>query len=394
MSRPRRLQLLGFTKLYPNAEQPRHGLFVEARLRRLARRPAVDLRIVAPVPWFPLRHRRFGRYAAFARVPRCEQRHGIAVSHPRFLSLPAGDMSLAPLLMAASVAGHVRRLVAEMPSAPVIDAHFLYPDGVAALLLGRRFGLPVVMTARGNDVTLWPRYRGPGRWIRWALTHCARVVSVSESLRARLIELGAEPQRVVTLRNGVDLDQFRPPVGAGRASSGGPRLLAVGHLIERKNHAAAIRALPLLPGAELTIIGSGPLRGELESLARRLGLAGRVHFAGALPPEELPAHYAAADALLLPSRHEGMANVMLESLACATPVVAFDVEGVREIIRVPEAGRIVEQRSPEALAAAVRRLLAAPPRREDTRRYAETLGWEPVIDELEVLLRDVAAAAA
>ncbi len=390
MATPGRLQVLSFSKLYPNPEQPRHGLFVEARLRQLAARPGIDLRVVAPVPWFPSRNPVFGRYAGFARVPAQEQRHGIDVSHPRFFSLPFGDMSVAPLLMAASVAGPLRGLLAQLPAPRVLDAHFLYPDGVAALLLGRRLGVPVVMTARGNDVTLWPRYRGPRRWIRWALNRCARVVTVSESLRHLLLDLGAAPEQVLSLRNGVDLEQFRPLPPVDRSPPQGPRLLAVGHLIERKDHALAIRTLAELPGAELTIIGSGPLRAELGALAQRLGLAERVHFLGPLPPPDLPAQYSAADALLLSSRHEGMANVMLESLACGTPVVACDIEGVREIIRVPEAGEIAARRTPQALATAIRRLLARRPDRMATRHYAESLGWAPVIDTLEQVLWDAA----
>ena len=131
------ISVLTFSTLYPNREMPHHGIFVENRLRNLLASGEVASLVVAPVPWFPFSHEAFGRYASFARVPREEQRHGLAVLHPRYPLIPKVGMSSAPFLMYAAL----RNLIAEILKArfrfDLIDAHYFYPDGVAAVMLGR-----------------------------------------------------------------------------------------------------------------------------------------------------------------------------------------------------------------------------------------------------------------
>jgi glycosyltransferase involved in cell wall biosynthesis len=178
----------------------------------------------------------------------------------------------------------------------------------------------------------------------------------------------------------VDLDAFRP-VGdraAARAALGleGPAILSVGGLIERKGHHLTIAALRELPGHTLLVVGAGPERAALASLAARLGVAERLRLLGARPHAELPLFYTAADAMVLASSREGRANVLLESMACGTPVVATPAWGSREAIAAPEAGVVLDAATPAAIAAGLRRLLAAPPDRAATRAYAERFGWD------------------
>jgi teichuronic acid biosynthesis glycosyltransferase TuaC len=158
---------------------PHHGIFVENRLRHLVASGEVASLVVAPVPWFPIKHNALGRYASFARVPREERRHGLTVLHPRYPLLPKVGMSSAPFLMYAAL----RNVIAEILKArfrfDLIDAHYFYPDGVAAVMLGRGLGKPVVVTARGTDVNLLPEYRVPRRLVRWAAARAAGVASVS-----------------------------------------------------------------------------------------------------------------------------------------------------------------------------------------------------------------------
>ena len=285
------LRILTFTTLYPNDAQPQHGVFVENRLRHLVASGQVEARVVAPVPWFPFAHQRFGRYGDFARASRRETRFGLPVLHPRYPVLPKFGMSLAPALLYAACLPALKRLQAEQDF-DLIDAHYLYPDGVAAVMLGNALGKPVVLTARGTDVNLIPRHALPRRMIRWAASRAAAVITVAEALRAALIALGVDPARVRTLRNGVDLAQFRPlERQSARKDLGlgpGPVLLSVGHLIARKGHRLAIEALAGLPGYTLLIVGSGPERAALEEFARRLGLAPRVRFLGVVPQEISP----------------------------------------------------------------------------------------------------------
>ncbi|HYL31787.1 MAG TPA: glycosyltransferase family 4 protein [Stellaceae bacterium] len=377
-----KIRILTFTTLYPNAAQPNHGVFVENRLRHLVASGSIAARVLAPVPWFPSRHRAFGDYARYAEVPVAETRHELAIVHPRYLVVPKLGMSLTPLSLFAAALPAVRRLVREQ-DIDLIDAHYAYPDGVTAAMLGRVLGKPVVITARGTDVNLIPRHVVPRRMIRWAASGAAAMITVADALKAPLIEIGVPADRITTLRNGVDLTLFRPQHRtAARRSYGfeGKTLLSVGHLIERKGHHHVIAALRRLPALTLAIAGEGPERGALEALAQQLDVAARVRFLGALPHDALPSVYSAADALVLASSREGWPNVLLEAMACGTPVIASHAWGNPEIVADPAAGVLMCETSADGVAEAVYRLFAMPPARAATRAYAERFSWDATTD--------------
>ncbi|MGE5548719.1 MAG: glycosyltransferase family 4 protein [Solirubrobacterales bacterium] len=376
--RVRRFRLLVFSSLFPNPRQPVHGVFVENRLRHLLASGEVEARVVAPVPWFPSAHPLFGRWAVFAGVPDAETRQGLEIRHPRYPVIPKVGMGIAPTLMYLAAKKLVARLRAEQDF-DLIDAHYVYPDGVAAALLARECGKPFVVTARGTDINDSPRFPLPRAQIRWAMGQAAGCIAVCDALKRRMVELGVDEAKVRVLRNGVDLARFQPrDRAAARAELGltGTVLLSVGLLIERKGHHLVIEALPSLPGVTLVIAGDGPERATLAALATRLGVSDRVLFLGLVPHERLAHVYSAADALVLASSREGWANVLLESMACGTPVAATDVWGTREAVGAPEAGVLIGERSAAGVVKGVLALLAAPPDRAATRRYAEIFDWD------------------
>ncbi len=393
MTRP--IRILTFSSLFPNPEQPMHGLFVAERLRHLLATDQVEAEIVAPVPWFPSRRPMFGRYARFAHVPTESSWQERRVLHPRYPLVPGPGWYATPLGMAWSVQPTVRRLQREGRDFDLIDAHYFYPDGVAAALLGRRLGRPVVITARGSDITLIPNHALARRWILWAARKSAALVAVSEDLRARMVEIGIDSSRITVLRNRVDPERFRPidrEAARRRLGVSGRVMLSVGHLIERKGHDLVIDALARLPGWTLLIVGDGPLRESLRRRAAAAGCADRVRFVGAVPQEELVDYYNAADFLALASSREGMANVLLEAAACGTPILATRAEGTAEILREPEMGRLLAERSAEAIAVATRELEKSPPDRERIRAHALSLGWSPTAEGLIALFRRVIEA--
>jgi len=388
------MRVLTFSSLYPNAARPTHGIFVETRLRQLLASGQAESAVVAPVPWFPFAHSVFGDYAVHARAPRTETRSGIEILHPRFPVLPKLGMTLAPFLLSRAVAPTLRELLRKR-SFDLIDAHYFYPDGVAAVMLGRRLGLPVVVTARGTDINLIAQYRLPKMLIRWAGRHAAAVVAVSRALKDKLVTLGVPPERIEVLRNGVDLDFFKPAERESVRRQLGLRrktLLSVGNLLAFKGHGVVIEALSRLPGWDLVILGDGPDRGAFETLARRWGLGERVRFAGSVSQERLREYYAAADALVLASSREGWPNVLLEAMACGTPVIATDIGGVSEIVAAAEAGIVIKERSAAAVAQGVRQLFSKDPDRAATRRYAEQFGWSATTKGQLQLFRQVLAA--
>ena len=373
-----RLRLLTFATLYPNAAKPQHGVFVENRLRQLLATNQVSARVLAPVPYFPFRGERFGRYGAFARAPGSETRFGIEIDHPRFLTIPKLGMAAAPFLLYASSRLAVVRLLRAGQRFDLIDAHYFYPDGVAAVMLGRTFGLPVTVTARGSDINVIPEYGVPRRLIRWAASHADGVIAVSSALAERLSALGIDRSRTTVLRNGIDATLFRPvtPFGGTGRDPPSPLAVSVGNLVPLKGHDMAISALAELPKLNLWIVGAGPEQTRLEALARSSGVAGRVTFLGVLPHERMPEVYSAADVLILASKSEGWPNVLLEAMACGARVVATNVSDVPQVVTIPAAGAWVRERTVAALAQAVREVLATPISREQTRAHALNFAWD------------------
>lgn len=372
------MKILTFSTLFPNAERPNHGIFVETRLRYLVASGKVESRVVAPVPWFPFRHPRFGKYAAFARVPQVETRFGIKVTHPRYALPPKIGTTIAPMMLYHASKNAIQRIIDEGYDFDLIDAHYFYPDGVAAIMLGKYFNKPVVITARGTDISFIPRFPIPRHMIQWAARRANASITVCEALRTALIDVGAEASRTFTLRNGVNLELFHPiDRDAQRRKLGltGFTLLSVGNLVTLKGHDLVIEALAQLPEAKLIIVGGGPEQGNLEALAQRLGVSDRVTFIGMLPQADLRDYYNAADALVLASSREGWANVLLESMACGTPVVASNVWGTPEVVASPEAGMLMSERTAKGVAEAIKALRSAYPAREATRKYAEKFSW-------------------
>ena len=386
------MEILTFTTLYPSQIRPQHGIFVETRLRKLTESGAVGARVVAPCPWFPFASPRFGHYSLFARQPREEIRYGLHVDYPRYPQLPKIGMSAAPLALFASVLPVLRRQLRGGRDFDLIDAHYFYPDGVAAVLLGRALGRPVVVTARGSDLNLIAEYAIPQGWIRWSARHADGLVAVSRGLKQRLANLGIAEERVHVLRNGVDPALFRPTDrDAARQALGltRPTLLAVGNLVRLKSHRMMVEALVGLPAVDLVIVGEGPERAAIEALARERQVADRVRLLGHVPQDRLPDIYSAADLLLLVSTHEGWPNVLLESMACGTPVIASDVDAIADIVAVPEAGRILKGPTPERLAATAREFLGALPARAATRAYAEGFDWQSTTEGQITLFHEI-----
>lgn len=396
-----RLRTLLFSTLFPSSVRPGHGIFVQTRLRELLATGAVDVRVVAPVPWFFSSHPRFGDYALHARTPRRETLMGVDVRHPRYALPPKVGMTVAPLMLALGAVPAIRELLAEGFDFDLIDAHYYYPDGVAAALLSRWFGKPLVVTARGSDINLIAQYRWPRRMMQWAARRAAASIGVSKALADAMAEWDIGREKLHVMRNGVDLERFRPlPQDEARARlglQGRPLLVSVGNLVPLKGHdltiAAFARVLPEYPEAQLALVGAGAERERLEAQVRALGLQGSVVFAGSVENAELPDWFSAADLSILSSSREGLPNVLLESMACGAPVVATRVGGTREVVTDAVAGRLVERRDAEHIAAAIKDVLQARPSRDRVRDCASQFSWQATSQAQLSLFRTIAQGA-
>jgi teichuronic acid biosynthesis glycosyltransferase TuaC len=344
------MRILTYTSLFPNSQKPLQGIFVLQRIGHLARLPGNRVCVVAPVPYFP-RWLQGTRWQKEGQVPSHEVIDGLTVFHPRYPLLPKVSMPFHGLLMFLGSLLLVRRLHREWKF-DCIDAHFVYPDGFAAVLLGRILGLPVAVSARGSDINFYPGFRTIRPLIRWTLHRAAGLIAVSTSLAEGMIRLGSRRSYVCVIGNGIDPTRFYPvDVGEARACLGlepGQRLvLSVAALVPAKGLHFLIPAfaqvLSKFRDLRLYILGEGKERKRLESLISTYGLESSVFLQGSVPNDQLRYWYGAAELTCLVSSREGWPNVLQESLACGTPVLATRVWGTPEIVVSPVLGVLVDQ---------------------------------------------------
>jgi teichuronic acid biosynthesis glycosyltransferase TuaC len=365
------LRVLTFTTLFPNEQQPAHGLFVKERILALAK--LVDLRVVAPVPWFPP-VRVFGdRYYRYAMVPPKENLGGISVHHPRFPAIPKLCKAADATLLAAGSLSYLRKLRDEFPF-DIIDSHWAYPDGAAAAILARRLRVPFSITVRGDDINVFLKHFWRRPWIRWSLRKADLVVALSEELKEIVAAAGVAPQRIAVIPNGINPEAFYPiDRQEARAHLGLPRdariVLSVGRLHQSKGYPIVIEAAGRLvgrfPDLQVYIVGSpdheADARPAMQQAAARHGIMDRLHLVGAQDPHLLKYWYSAADVFCLATYREGSANVLLEAMACGVPCVTTPVGGNLDVINSRDVG-----------------ILAAPDAGSITRALADALSgsWD------------------
>ncbi|WEJ99760.1 MAG: glycosyltransferase [Candidatus Sphingomonas phytovorans] len=371
------LRVLTLSTLFPDATRPNFGVFVERQTLGLAARPGVDLRLVAPVGFPPWPLRALSHHASLASLPDREMWKGLDTRRPRFTTIPGTGGRF-------HVGALVRRLLPLLTAIrrdfafDVIDAEFFFPDGPAAVVLGRHFGVPVSIKARGADIHHWGQAPGTAGKVIAAAQAADGLLAVSEAMKTDMAATGIPVDRIRVHRTGVDLDRFAPRDRiTAKAAYGvtGPLVVSLGALIPRKGHDIAIEAVATLPGVTLFVAGEGPERGALHAKIDALGLGDRVKLLGAIPHADLPALLAAADVMALASVSEGLANAWVEALACGTPIVITTAGGAAEVVTDPAYGRIAARDS-GAFAHAIGDLLAHPPVQADVRRGAERFTWE------------------
>jgi glycosyltransferase involved in cell wall biosynthesis len=387
------LRVLIYTTLFPNSMLPLKGSFVLERMRHLP--SSIEMKVVAPVPYFPPLKVN-PNWFRLSRVPRRETYRGFEIDHPRYVVIPKVGMAAHGIAM---FLGSLRRVWKNARSQRfhLIDAHYVYPDGLAAILLGRMLSTPVVISARGSDINLFPKFPTIRPLIRHVLKKADAVIAVSQSLKDAMTQLGCPEDKITVIGNGVDSEKFKPlPKATVRQQLGLPRqariVLAVGHLVELKGFQVLIEAVSRLrarmPDILLVIVGEGVFRSSLEQQVSRLGLEHSVRLVGAVPHETLSSWYSAADMFCLASSSEGSPNVVLEALACGLPVLSTDVGSVAEILDAGNCGALVT-RTPEAFERAISEAFARAWDREAIVSYAGTHGWNVVADKLVSVYRTV-----
>ncbi len=391
-------RLLSISTLYPASGRMGFGRFVARQMEALTARGDWDVTVINPIGLPPLLLK---RYATLRAIPSVEQLGSVTVHHPRFTLLPAISGPINPALIAHAVLPLAKRLHAETPF-DMVDAQFFYPDGPAAAKIARALGLPLAIKARGSDIHLWGTKTLALRQMLTAAKQAKALLSVSRALARDMAEMGMPDATTHVHYTGLDRERFHPQerqaarqhisaIPSLGITPNGPLLLCVGALVPIKGQAIAIRALLHLPhNIRLAIAGTGPDETALKALTAQLSLEERVHFLGAVEHDVLPQLLSAADAMVLPSEREGLANAWIEAIACGTPVIIPDVGGAREVVVDDSAGRIVE-RNPEAIAHAVADLLAKAPSQQSVSANAERFSWSANAAALAAIYEKAAA---
>ena len=203
----RRPRLVVFSSLFPSSVQPNAGLFIRERMFRVGKE--LPIVVVAPVAWFPLQ----GLIRLFhsnyrPMPPQHEVQEGVEVMHPRFLAIPGLFRQWDGLFMALGSLLTLAKLKRKL-GVDIIDAHFAYPDGYAATLLGRWLKVPVTITLRGTEMRHAANPALRKRLVA-ALKNATKIFSVSDSLKQHAQSLGAEQAKVLVVGNGVDIEKFSP----------------------------------------------------------------------------------------------------------------------------------------------------------------------------------------
>jgi teichuronic acid biosynthesis glycosyltransferase TuaC len=376
-------KLLVFSSLFPSHKRPNAGVFIRERMFRVAQK--VPVIVVSPVPWFPFQGiLRYWR-PHFRPQPNSYEQQGIQVYFPWFLSIPGLLKSCDGFFMAL---GSLSTLIKLRKQFNIIDAHFAYPDGYAATLLGKWLKVPVTITLRGTEV---PLSKMPGRKTRLliALKNATRVFSVSDSLKQHVVSLGAKSDKIRVIGNGIDVVKFYPLAKSVareelNIQENAKVLVSVGALVDRKGFYRVIEVLPALvakyPELIYLIVGGdspeGNIRERLEHQVKTLKLEDNVRFLGAYPSEHIKIPLSAADLFVLATANEGWANVFLEAMACGLPVITTEVGGNKEVVNDPGLGTVVPFGDSEALLAALLQGLETAWDRPSIIQYARKNSWD------------------
>lgn len=379
------MKILSFSYCFPNESNPTWGMFVYQRLAALA--CLEELRVCSPVPWFP----------GVTKDAGCAESRSwkdLEVYRPRFFYIPRFLKNTDARLYARGLKPWLTKLCLSWRP-DLLDAHFVWPDGVGVALLARKLGIPYVITLRGKIYECL-KVPSQSRQCADALRGAAAVISVSSKMAEEAHKLRVPRQRLYVVTNGIDRKHFYPrDKSECRRLLGLPEtgrlLVSVAHLGHRKGHHETIRSLAALPTDVRLVIVGGPAQGGTEDtlleVARSAGVEDRLILTGRQPFDKIPLCYNAADISVLASYREGCPNAVLESLACGTPVVATDVGAVPDILPVPAAGRMVPAEQVEPLSNALAEVLQQSWDAEEVVHASGVRSWDQVAEEVRTIFQ-------
>lgn len=355
-------RVLVLSKSYPNPVFDVLGLWVEGLVRHSAN--FCEPRVISPVQYCPPLPGLPDYYTRLRTIPRKRHLNGIEVWHPRFFTGPGYSLhSIESIAYYLAVRALTQRLRREFPF-DLIHAHFTYPDGVVAVRLGKRFGVPVIITEQNP----WGAWVDENAIVRrqsvWAARECTFHIAISRAVRDSITRLAGESEKLRVIPDAVDGSIFTLP--EKECPKIPNQIVFVGAIRPVKGVDVLLNSLRLLADwgrdVRLVLVGESYFKGyqkeyaRLQQMARDLGLADRVRFVGKQPLPELVRCVQESSLLVLPSRAESFGMVLVEALACGTPVVATRCGGPEDIV-TQTTGVLVPREDPKALARGIAEVL-------------------------------------
>lgn len=383
------MKVLFLSNLYPNARETTRATFNRQKITALSKH--CEITVIAPVPWFPFKSLLDKKSVT---IPFTEKIDGIEVYHPKVFYFPKFFRFLYGFFYYKSISGFVKELHAKL-NFDVIYCSWVYPDGYAAMELAKQFHKPFMVEALGSDIKVYAKNFLRRNLIAKVLKKAQGLSCVSNDLKNEMIKLSIPGEKIRVICSGINHSLFYP-VERDLARRDlnirydGKIVLYAGNLVRIKGLEYLLQAVTFTDKIDykLFIAGDGELRHFLEKQIQRLNLKDKVVLCGKVPYENISLWINASDILCLPSLSEGVANVILEALACGKPVIATLVGGAPEIINDEKLGILVEPKDSRALAKAINGALGKEWNAAAISKSMSSYSWELCADKLMQCLRD------
>ena len=387
------MKVLSVSHMFPNQLWPNNGVFVKERLKALSK--VVDINLVAPLPSFPFISST-RKYKGIEIIPEEECFDSLHVFHPKYRLIPKYLKFLDGYLYYFTTNSFFSFLI-QNENFDLLDFHWVYPDAFAGLKWARKFKKKIIITIRGNESICYFEKSLRKKMLINTLQSVDHIIAVSNDMKQKVAgEYGVEHSKITVIPNGIEpQDFYMIDKKIARKSCGlednKKYILSLSRLSHEKGLEYLFKAFYSLDAknTELVVVGDGPLKAKLLRMASDLKIANRVKIIGAVPHNEAYLWYNAADVYCLPSLWEGCPNVIIESLACGTPVVSTEVGGIPDLVPCNDYGFLVPPGDPASLANALNNVLKKNWDRDSIARYASKNTWSHVADSVIEVFKSV-----
>lgn len=387
------MKVLAVSHMFPNRLNPTNGVFVKERIKSISRK--VDLQVIAPLPYFPLMSL-INRYNGINKVAKVEEFDSLLLYHPRYFLIPKFLKFCDGYFYYKSLDSFFYNVI-KSGNFDLLDFHWVYPDGFAGLKWARCLKKQIIVTIRGNESICYFEKSLKKKMLINTLKAVDHIIAVSTDMKNKVVhEYGVDESKVTVISNGIDDKNFYMINKDEAKRLCGLELdkkyiLSLCRLSHEKGLEYLFEAFYSLNAkdTELIVVGDGPLKAKLSRMVSDLKIANKVKFIGAVSHSETSIWYNAADVYCLPSLWEGCPNVIIESLACGTPVVSTKVGGIPDLVPDNDYGFLVPAGDPVSLANALNNALEKNWDRNCIARYGSQNTWDQVADRVVEVFKSV-----